>query len=102
MKRAIITVLAVLSVLAIVVVDRSRSDATGIAHAQTALADYAIDWFTIDSGGAMYSSSGEYTLGGTIGQPDAGIHDGSPYTLSGGFWPGAEARYTIAVPIVQR
>jgi hypothetical protein len=102
MKRPTIVVLALLGMLALLAMDRARSETTGIAHAQTALADYAIDWFTIDGGGAMFSSGGEYTLGGTIGQPDAGTHAGSPYTLTGGFWAGAGARYTVAVPIVQR
>ena len=75
---------------------------TQTAQAQTSLATYAIDWFTIDGGGAMSSSNGEYSLSGTIGQPDAGALSGAPHTLNGGFWAGAEPRYTIAVPIVQR
>jgi hypothetical protein len=72
------------------------------AQAQSSLASYAIDWFTIDGGGAMASSNGEYSLSGTIGQPDAGTLSGGPHTLEGGFWPGTEPRYRIAVPIVQR
>ena len=52
-------------------------------HAQS----YFLDWFTIDSGGGT-SAGGNYTLSGTIGQPDAGTLSGGDYTLEGGFWPG--------------
>ncbi len=52
--------------------------------------DYALDWWTVDGGGDMWSSGGSYELSGTIGQSDAGmIGDGSPgdrYDLAGGFW----------------
>jgi hypothetical protein len=52
--------------------------------------DYAIDWNTVDGGGEMWSTGGDYELGGTIGQPDAGAMTGTgpggDYTLSGGFW----------------
>ncbi|GMU37950.1 MAG: hypothetical protein AMXMBFR22_21410 [Phycisphaerae bacterium] len=52
--------------------------------------DYAIPWFTIDGGGHISSSGGAYTLGATIGQPDAGaVMSGGAYVLAGGFWPGA-------------
>lgn len=44
---------------------------------------YAIDWWTVDSGG-------DFELSGTIGQPDAGVVlTGGNYELVGGFWPGA-------------
>ena len=51
------------------------------------LADYSIDWYTIDGGGGT-SSGGPYQLTGTTGQPDAGYHDEGPYELLGGFWVG--------------
>ena len=47
--------------------------------------NYRIDWFTIDGGGGT-SSGGQYTLSGTIGQPDAGELTGGNYVLEGGFW----------------
>src|SRR3954462_752134 len=47
--------------------------------------NYHIDWFTIDGGGGT-SSGGQYTLRGTIGQPDAGELKGGNYVLEGGFW----------------
>jgi hypothetical protein len=62
------------------------------AHAQ-----YAIDWYTIDGGGGT-SSGGNYTLSGTIGQPDAGTLSGGSYTLEGGFWPGLVVASTTGGP----
>jgi len=47
---------------------------------------YAINWHTIDCGGGT-STGGEYSVSGTIGQPDAGpTMTGGPYSLTGGFW----------------
>ncbi|MBN2560822.1 MAG: hypothetical protein JXQ75_07825 [Phycisphaerae bacterium] len=48
--------------------------------------DYGIDWHTVDGGGKMWSIGGDYELGGTIGQPDAGVMTGGTYALTGGFW----------------
>lgn len=102
MRRPRIVVFAVLfGVLALIAGIQIQSRA-GVAYAQSTLAAYAIDWFTIDGGGAIGSSSGEYALSGTIGQPDAGTLESGAYRIDGGFWPGAQARYTIAVPIVAR
>ena len=47
---------------------------------------YEITWWTVNGGGAMSSTGGTYSLGGTIGQPDAGTSSGGSYTLTGGFW----------------
>jgi hypothetical protein len=58
--------------------------------------NYSIDWYTIDGGGGT-SSGGPYTLSGTIGQPDAGVHAGGNYTLVGGFW-GAFAVQQVGAP----
>jgi len=58
--------------------------------------NYSIDWYTIDGGGGT-SSGGPYTLTGTIGQPDAGVHTGGNYTLVGGFW-GAFAVQQVGAP----
>ena len=44
-----------------------------------------IDWCTVDGGGGA-SFGGDYTLEGTIAQPDAGLMTGGDYTLEGGFW----------------
>lgn len=47
---------------------------------------YDLTWNTFDGGGAMFSTGGNYSLGGTIGQADAGTMSGGSYILSGGFW----------------
>ncbi len=61
------------------------------ALAPAALAQsYAIDWWTVDGGGAMWTTGGDFELSGTIGQPDAGaVMAGGAFELVGGFWPGA-------------
>ena len=47
---------------------------------------YSIDWHKVSGGGGT-SAGGSYTLGGTIGQPDAGGPMlGGNYSLTGGFW----------------
>ena len=48
---------------------------------------YEISWYTID-GGAGTSTGGQYTLTGTIGQPDTGWSSGGRYELFGGFLAG--------------
>ena len=70
-----------------------------IAHAQTG-GGYDLTWSTIDGGGYMVSTGGSYSLGGTIGQPDAGALSGGSYTLAGGFWGGAAVQYKIYLPVV--
>ena len=60
---------------------------------------YDLTWNTIDGGGGMFSTGGSYSLGGTIGQPDAGTLNGGGYTLNGGFWGGAIAQYKIYLPV---
>ena len=53
----------------------------------SAIADYEIRSYTIDSGGSE-SSGGQYAVIGTIGQHDAAVSSGGQYELLGGFWPG--------------
>ena len=53
-------------------------------------AGYSLPWWTSDSGGGT-SSGGNYSLSGTIGQPDAGPLSGGNYRLEGGFWGGLGA-----------
>jgi hypothetical protein len=60
---------------------------------------YDLSRNTVDGGGATFSVGGSYTLGGTIGQPDAGSASGGPYLLAGGFWP-AIAPAPIPTPTV--
>ena len=72
-----------------------------IAMASTAQS-YAISWWTIDNGGATMSTGGGYSLGGTIGQPDAGAMSGGGYTLAGGFWGRVTTQYRVYLPLVMR
>jgi hypothetical protein len=53
----------------------------------SAQAQLAVNWFSIDGGGATEpSTAGALGIAGTIGQPDAGILTASTITLTGGFW----------------
>ena len=65
---------------------------------------YDLTWSTVDGGGYIFSTGEGYSLGGTIGQPDAGLLSGQVYTLAGGFWPGGAvaAGYRIYLPLVLR
>jgi hypothetical protein len=47
---------------------------------------YDLTWHTNDGGGSTSAAGGAYSLGGTIGQPDAGASNGGAYALSSGFW----------------
>jgi hypothetical protein len=49
--------------------------------------NFAIDWHTIDGGGGT-SSGGNFSVSGTIGQPDASAQPmtGGGFSLTGGFW----------------
>jgi hypothetical protein len=64
-----------------------------------AQAQYSIDWSTIDGGGGT-STGGVYSVGGTIGQPDAGAMSGGNYTLQGGFWGVIAAVQTPGAPLL--
>jgi len=64
-----------------------------------ALAQYSLDWSTIDGGGGT-STGGVYSITGTIGQPDAGTMKGGDYTLQGGFWGIIAAVQTPGAPLL--
>jgi len=75
------------------------------AAAQQPQQTYTLDWWTVDGGGATSSTANGYALGGTAGQPDAGLLSGNGYTLGGGFWKGgvaAAAQYRIYLPLTVR
>jgi hypothetical protein len=69
-------------------------------------AGYDLSWNTVDGGGGTFSTGGVYSLGGTAGQPDAGLMTGGVYSLAGGFWPGTaagpEPQYLLFLPLVMR
>jgi len=63
---------------------------------------YDLTWNTVDGGGYTFSTGGNYSLGGTVGQPDAGVLTGGSYTLVGGFWGGAGVQCKLYLPLVLR
>jgi hypothetical protein len=80
---------------------------TLLAFTWAALAQdgYDLSWWTVDGGGATFSTGRDYILGGTIGQPDAGAAlTGDDYSLVGGYWSGARAvvGHPIYLPVVMR
>ena len=64
-------------------------------HAQS----YSVDWFKVAGGGGT-SSGGQYSVTGTIGQPEAGvaISGGYYYSVIGGFWSLVAALQTPGAP----
>jgi hypothetical protein len=68
---------------------RSRWAAFVLLVCNTAIAQYSIDWFTVDGGGGT-TSGGVYEITGTIGQPDAGSVTTGNYVIEGGFWSDLE------------
>ncbi len=49
---------------------------------------YSIDWQKIAGGGVTFATGGPYSLGGTVGQPDASPQPstGGSFSLTSGFW----------------
>jgi len=91
MKRAAVVLALVASLLL-----------ASVALAQSG-GGYDLSWNTVDGGGTTFSAGGDYILGGTVGQPDAGLLIGAGYVLGGGFWSGgALAQYRIYLPLVLR
>jgi len=67
------------------------------AHAQ----NFAIDWFKIGGGGGT-STNGNYSITGTIGQPDAGPKmSGGNYSVESGFWQAITLVQTPDAPLLQ-
>ena len=72
--------------------------------AMAATNGFSIPWWTMDGGGGT-SQGGDYSLQGTIGQPDAGSPQGGDFSLAGGFWAGIKDRiwqFFIHLPLVMR
>lgn len=59
---------------------------------------YNISWYKVAGGGGT-SSGGQYSLSGTIGQPDAsGSMSGGSYSMTGGFWSLISVVQTAGMP----
>ena len=69
--------LCVTALLVLAVVPQALSQTGGV---------YDLTWHTNDGGGSTSATGGAYSLGGTVGQPDAGASSGGAYALTGGFW----------------
>src|SRR3989304_4093527 len=66
---------------------RCTASLVGLTLTAAAVAQqFEVSRFTIDGGGVMRSTGGDFELSGTIGQPDAGAMTGGDFTLNGGFW----------------
>jgi len=66
---------------------------------------YDLTWWTVNGGGTAVGAGlpGPYSLGGTVGQADAGMLAGDGYTLVGGFWhSGVTFEQHIYLPLVSR
>ena len=101
MKRKIILGLLVVVAFVFLALGLGPARAVSVPRADMqAGSGYELSWYTIDGGGAMFSAGGSYSLGGTIGQPDAGVLNGGTYQLAGGFWGGAAANYNVYLPLV--
>ena len=53
---------------------------------RSAADDFESTWYTVDNGGEMWTTGGNFELSGTIAQPEAGVVTGGDYELTGGFW----------------
>jgi len=68
----------------------------GVVYAQVG-GGFDLSWSTVDGGGGTFSSGGIYSVGGTVGQPDAGTLQGGIFAVRGGFW-GATASGPLPTP----
>ena len=67
----------------------------GLANAR---AQSAIDWFTIDAGGILASST-NYLVNNTLGQAEAGVSSSANYQIVGGFWALVPPSLSVAVTV---
>jgi hypothetical protein len=74
-----------------------------VCEFQALAQNYSVDWFKISGGGGT-STNGQFSLSGTIGQPDATANaalTGGNFSVTGGYWalinvvqtPGAPTLY---------
>lgn len=117
MREAAKVTLVVTGLLLLAVTALAQSGSESSASPGTG---YDLSWWTVDGGGTTFStgtaaatpSSTGYTLGGTVGQHDAGLlmggeepnSPGTGYTLGGGFWGGGALaiEHDVYLPLVVR
>jgi hypothetical protein len=103
-KRILTGVVAILALLTAAFAGVARSGEEPLP-AYSDSGSYDLSWWSVDGGGETLSSGGSYTLGATIGSPDAGVLAGGGYTVGGGFWGGGEVakeEYALYLPLVLR
>lgn len=91
MKRLLVLLLLLISLVSTSVVLSAPNSLT-------------MTWWTVDGGGTSPElSGGSYSLRGTTGQADAGMHNSNGYTLYGGYWnpTTSNSSYIIYIPIIQ-
>ncbi len=77
-------------ILAALVISTATARESRVTAAARVGGNYQLVNETIDAGGG-HSEGGVYALDATIGQPDAAQRlDGGSYSVTGGFWRGAE------------
>jgi len=86
-------IVLLLLILAVAVIGVVRVSAAG---------GYSLDWYALAGGGITTSAGGNYSLGGTIGQPAAGASTGGSYNLIGGFWAVTQQLYKLFLPLIIR
>ena len=61
---------------------------------------YSVNWYKISGGGGI-STNGQYSVSGTIGQPDAGgAMSGGNFSVTGGFWSFISVVQTPGAPML--
>jgi hypothetical protein len=61
---------------------------------------YSMDWSKVAGGGGT-STNGQYSVSGTIGQPDAsGVMSGGNFSVTGGFWSLISVVQTPGAPML--
>ena len=63
---------------------------------------YDLTWWSVDGGGTTGSTSGNYSLSGTAGQPDAGALSAGDYDLAGGFWAALLEKLDVFLPLIKK
>jgi len=111
MRQALKAALVVIGLLLLALTALAQSGSESSASPGTG---YDLSWWTVDGGGTTFTtpSGTGYTLGGTVGQPDAGLltggeepnSPGTGYTLGGGFWGGGALaiEHDVYLPLVVR
>ena len=71
-----------------------RGSLCGMLAGPVPASEFSIDWYSINSGGALASSAGPWTLQGSLGQANvsAAPAQGGLWRLQSGFWAGFQGQ----------